>query len=112
MIIEEENLKERIKKVQEGDEKVIKAVEELKRAGIKTLKNEEWKIEDRIVMKEEKIYVPEGELKGEIIQLHHDTPVKGHGGRWKMTELVARNNERGGKICEWIRCMPKIQESK
>jgi len=78
MIIEEENLKERIKKVQEGDEKVIKAVEELKRAGIKTLKNEEWKIEDRIVMKERRIYVPERELRGEIIQLHHNTLVGGH----------------------------------
>jgi len=67
MIIEEENLKERIKKAQEGDEKVVKAVEELKRAEIKTLKDEEWKIEDGIVMKEERIYVLEGELRGKII---------------------------------------------
>jgi len=47
--------------VQEGDERVVKAVEELKKAGIKILKDEEWEIEDRIVIKEEKIYVPEGE---------------------------------------------------
>jgi len=67
MIIEKENLKERIKKAQKGDEKVVKAVKELKRAEIKTLKDEEWKIEDRIVMKEEKIYVLEGELRGKII---------------------------------------------
>jgi len=40
-MIEEGNLKERIKKMQEGDEKVVKAVEELKRAGIKTLKDKE-----------------------------------------------------------------------
>jgi len=40
-IIEEENLKERIRKVQEGDEKVVKAVEELKKAGIKTLRDKE-----------------------------------------------------------------------
>ena len=40
----------------------MKAVEELKKTGIKTLKNEEWKIEDRIIMKEGRIYVPEGEL--------------------------------------------------
>jgi len=31
------------------------------------LKDKEWEIEDRIVMKEGKIYIPEGELKGEII---------------------------------------------
>ena len=112
MIIEKENLKERIKKTQEGDKKVVKVVKELKRAGIKTLKNEEWKIEDGIVMKKERIYMPEGELRGEIIQLHHNTPVGEHRGRWKMTELVTRNNERGGKICGWMQCIPKIQESK
>ena len=42
-------------------------------------------------MKEGRIYVLEEELRGEIIQLHHDTPVGGHGGRWKTAELVARN---------------------
>ena len=67
MIIEKENLKERIKKAQKGDEKVVKAVKELKRAEIKTLKDEEWKIEDGIVIKEERIYVLEGELRGKII---------------------------------------------
>jgi len=40
-MIEEGNLKERIKRAQEGDEKVVKVVEELKRAGIKMLKDEE-----------------------------------------------------------------------
>jgi len=80
-LVEEGNLKERIKKAQEEDEKIVKVVEELKRARIKMLKNEEWEIEDRIVMKEEKIYVPEEKLRGEIIQLHHNTLVGGHGGR-------------------------------
>jgi len=40
-MVEKGNLKERIKRVQEEDERVVKAVEELKRAGIKTLKDEE-----------------------------------------------------------------------
>jgi len=66
-------------------------VEELKKAGVKTLRDEEWEIEDRVVLKEGKIYVPEGELRGEVIWLHHDTPVREHGGRWKTTELVTRN---------------------
>jgi len=90
-IVEEGNLRERIRKVQEGDERVVKAVEELKKAGVKTLRDEEWKIEDRVVLKEGRIYMPEGELKREIIQLHYDTPVGGHRGRWKTTELVTRN---------------------
>ena len=80
-IIEEENLKERIRKVQEGDEKVIKAVEELKKAGIKMLRDEEWEVEDGIVMKEGRIYMPEGDLRREIIQLYYNTLVGGHGGR-------------------------------
>jgi len=91
MIIEEEDLGERIKKAQKGDEKIVKAVEELKRAGMKALKNEKWEVEDGIVLKEGRIYIPEGDLRKKIIQLHHDTPIEGHGGRWKMVELVARN---------------------
>jgi len=42
-------------------------------------------------MKEERIYVLEGELREEIIRLHHDTLVGGHGGRWKTIELITRN---------------------
>ena len=91
MLMQEEDLKERIRKVQEGDEKIVKAVEELKKAGIKTLRDKEWEVEDGIVMKEGRIYMPEGDLRREIIQLHHNTPVGGYGGRWKMTELIGRN---------------------
>ena len=41
ILVEENDLREKIKKVQEGDEKVVKVVEKLKRAGIKSLKDEE-----------------------------------------------------------------------
>ena len=90
-IVKEGNLRERIKKAQEEDERVVKAVEELKKAGVKTLRDEKWEIKDGVVLKEGRIYVPEEELRREIIQLHHDTPVGEHGGRWKTTELVTRN---------------------
>ena len=33
----------------------------------------------------------EGELRGKIIQLHHNTLVGEYRGRWKTVELVARN---------------------
>jgi len=46
---------------------VVKAVEKLKRSGIKSIKDEEWLIEDRLVLKEERIYVPEGALRVEVI---------------------------------------------
>jgi len=42
-IIEKGNLKERIRRTQKGDKKIVKAVKELKRTGIKMLKDEEWK---------------------------------------------------------------------
>jgi len=36
--------------------------------------------------------VPKDEkLRAEIIRLHHDTPIGGHGGQWKTVELVTRN---------------------
>ena len=53
--------------MQEGDKRVVKAVEELKKVGVKTLRDEEWEIEDGVVLKEERIYIPEEELRGEII---------------------------------------------
>jgi len=34
---------------------------------MKSLKNEEWKIEDRVVMKKEQIYILEEELREEVI---------------------------------------------
>ena len=91
MMMEEEDLRERIKRAQKGNEKIVKAVEKLKRVEVKVLKDEEWEVEDRMVLKEGRIYIPEGDLRREIIQLHHDTPIGGHGGRWKMAELVTRN---------------------
>jgi len=81
MIIEEGNLKERIRRAQKGDKKVVKAVEELKRAGIKMLKDEEWEIEDGLVTKKGRIYILEGELRREIIQLYYDIPIEEHVGR-------------------------------
>jgi len=67
IIVEEGNLRERIKRAQEGDERVVKAVKELKKARVKTLRDKKWEIEDGVVLKEGRIYVPEGELREEVI---------------------------------------------
>jgi len=91
MLVEDRSLRERIKKAQERNEKVVKVVEELKRAGMKSLRDKEWLIEEEVVMKKEYIYIPEGELREEVVCLHHNTPVKRHGRRWKTMELVTRN---------------------
>ena len=60
---------------------MIKAVEEMKWAGVKMLRDEEWWQEDGLMLKKRKVYVPKNEkLRVEVIRLHHDTPVEGHGG--------------------------------
>jgi len=80
-----EGLEEIVKKIKEArdkDEEVIKVVEEMKKAGVKMLRNEEWQIEEGLVLKEGRVYVPKDEkLRVEIIQLHHDMPIAGHGGQ-------------------------------
>jgi len=44
------------------------------------------------MLRERKVYVPrDNELRAEVIWLHDNTPVGGHGGQWKTTELVTRN---------------------
>jgi len=77
----EEEIVKRIKEARDKDEEVIKMVEEMKKAGVKTLRDEEWQIEEGLVLKEGRVYVPKDEkLRVEIIRLHHDTPVAEHGG--------------------------------
>jgi len=88
----EKEIVKKIKEARDKDEEVIKVVEEMKKAGVKTLRDEEWQIEEELVLKERKVYVPKDEkLRVEIIQLYHDIPIVEHGGQWKMVELVTRN---------------------
>jgi len=88
----EEEIVKRIKEARDKDEEVIKVVEEMKKAGVKMLRDEEWQIEEGLVLKKGRVYVPKDKkLRVEIIQLHHDMPIAGHGGQWKTVELVTRN---------------------
>ena len=88
----EVNVVEKIKRTRSKNKEVVRVVEEIKKVGVKVLREEEWQIEGELVLKEEKIYVlKDKKLRIEIIQLHHDVPTAGHGGRQKMTELVMRN---------------------
>ena len=81
VIIEGVDLLDKVRKCEMKDDEVVKAVEEIKRAGVKMLRDEEWCQEDSLMLKEGKVYVPKDEkLRAEVIRLHHDTPVGGHGG--------------------------------
>jgi len=45
----------------------------MKRAGVKVLRSKKWQIEDKLVLKEKKIYIPKDErLRLEIIQLYYN----------------------------------------
>ena len=88
----EKDIVKKIKEARDKDEKVIKAVEEIKKVEVKTLRDEEWQIEEGLVLKEGRVYVPKDEkLRVEIIWLHHDMLIAGHGGQWKTVKLVTRN---------------------
>ena len=69
----------------------------MKRAGVKTLREEEWQIEEGLVLKEGRVYVQKNEeLRVEIIRLYYDMLIAGHGGQWKTVELVTRNYQWPG----------------
>jgi len=88
VIVEGVDLLEKVRESKVKDDEVVKAVEEMKQVGVKILRDEEWREVDSIMYKERKVYVPkDNALRTEIIRLHHDTPVGGHGGQWKTVEL-------------------------
>jgi len=92
VIVERVDLLEKVRQSRVKDNKVIKAVEEIKQVGVKMLRGKKWREVDGTIYKEKKVYVPKDEkLRAEIIQFYHDTPVGEHGGQWKMVELVLRN---------------------
>ena len=89
IIVDGVDLLEEIKRSKVRDDEVVKVVEEMKKAEVKMLRDEEA---DSIIYKEGKVYVPKDDkLRAEIIRLHHNTPVGGHGEQWKTVELVTQN---------------------
>jgi len=85
IIVDGVDLLEGFRKLKVKDDEVVKAVEEMKKAGVKMLRDEEWREVDGVMYKERKVYVPKNEnLRAEIIRLHHDTPIGGHGGSGKQ----------------------------
>ena len=70
---------EKIKKARSKNKNVVRVVEEMKKAKVKKLRGNEWKIEGELVLKKGKVYVlKDEELRAEMIQLHHNVPAVGH----------------------------------
>ena len=64
----EKEIIEKIKKSEVKDDKVVKVVKKIKKAEVKVLRNNEWQVEDDLVLKEVKVYVlKDKELRLEII---------------------------------------------
>jgi len=79
IIVEGVDLLEKIKQSRVKDDEVVKAIEEMKQAGVKMLRDKEWREVDGIMYKEGKVYVlKDDKLRAEIARLHHNTPVEGY----------------------------------
>ena len=73
---------EKVRKSKVKDNEVVKAVEEIKQAGVKMLRDEEWQEKDRLILRNRKIYVLKNKkLRAEIIWLYHNILVGGHRGQ-------------------------------
>ena len=64
------------------------------------LRGDEWEEHDGLVLFRGKVYVLlDAQLRHDIVEAHHNTPVTGHLGRWKTTKLVACNYWWPGMGC-------------
>ena len=82
----EVDIVEKIRKARGKDEEVVRIVEEMKKVEIRALRGEEWQLERDLVLKKGKVYMlKDEELRVEIIWLHHNVLVAGHGEKWKIT---------------------------
>ena len=67
----------------------------MKKAIVKTLKEDEQKTERNLVLKERKVYILKNKkLRLEVIQLYYDILAAGHESKWKIIELVTRNYQQ------------------
>jgi len=64
------------------DKEVVKMIKEMKKVEVRNLREDKWKIEGDLVLKEGKVYMlKDEELRIEIIWLHHNVLVVRHEGR-------------------------------
>ena len=64
----EVDILEKIKKARSKDKEIVRVVEEMKKAKIKTIREKEWQLEEDLVLKKRKVYMlKDKELKVEII---------------------------------------------
>ncbi|KAF9799377.1 hypothetical protein IEO21_10574 [Rhodonia placenta] len=90
----DQSLLKRIRECSEKDRVVAEALEKMQNLGPPRLQKgfEEWNAEQGLLLFRGLVYVPKNtELRRDIVKIHHDSPIAGHGGRAKTLELVSRN---------------------
>ena len=60
VVIEGVDILDRIRKSKVINDKIVKIVEEIKKANVKVLRNEEWREKDRLMLKDRKCKKPRG----------------------------------------------------
>jgi len=71
IIVDGVDLLEEVKKSKVKDDEVVRVVEEIKRVGVRMLRDKKWREVDGIMYKEEKVYIPKDKkLRVEIIRLY------------------------------------------
>ena len=81
IVIEGVDILDRIRKSKAVNNKIVKVAEEMKKTNVKVLRDKKWREEDGLILKDGKVYVLKNkELRAEVIWLHHNTLVGGHGG--------------------------------
>jgi len=93
VVIKGIDILDKIRKSKAVDDKIVKVVEDMKKANVKVLRNKEWKEEDRLMLKDGKVYVPKDEeIRAKVIWIHYDMLVGGHGGQWKTVDVKTLNH--------------------
>ena len=93
LVGEEKNI---LKEIRHGmdrkdqEEVVVKAVKELKKSPVKSVRSSEWSMENDLLYYRGKVYVPGPKLHRQIVDLCHDSKLAGHPRRWKTLDLVSR----------------------
>ena len=89
---------EKIKKIKEKDEEVVRVVKEIK-TGIKALREYKLEINSELVLKKEKMYVLRNKILWlEVIQLYYNIPVAKHRRKWKTIKLVTMTGVKQKEI--------------
>ena len=77
IIVDRVELLEKVKESSIKDNEVVKAMEEMKWARVKILRDKEWREVDGIIYKKGKVYIPKDDkLRAEIIRLYHNERVQ------------------------------------